>query len=1069
MSDIRNENVNIQTQINNPLFLGSISYSKEPDREFLSVREPRMLNILLDRIDSLNEIRKLFTGGCNVLVIYGASGLGKSALANIYYHHFNKEYEQKGWVHYNLNICKSIVKAFDSHYTEVSGRKNDVLYSQLAGSEISYLKNNPKKRLIVINGVSDWTDIQNHIDFFQIKDTHFLFTATAAFPEKLWNAYALKVVNFPVPRITDLEVKSIFRQYCNSSISSHFIEQLNSNIFLINLIIRQAPKNNPKAIQNYFETVFDNSHDEVAIISNVLDKAGLSDGEVWTLLQIAALPEDNYDAEDLSDILMPDNVADILDIGDLKGFRSFKAANPGFQSSALQNLDGIVLNLIDTGWLTESEDEQFSMHNLIRLLLKDRMSLEADYFYEISNSLSLAFFTEFSGLILDDLKYEIHLQAFLDFLPEQPKELYIQNLEKLIALVERNGHYYRELALRQKHLALLRKSSDSENARLAQTLIYISDCQRRCGDLESAKSSAIESLSITEAIPNFSPSASQTALGLVLQDIGDYQGAKVLLEKAMVSIERNFGTGHSETAISYSNLAGVLQDLGDYQGAKTLLEKAMVSTERNFGTEHPETAIRYSNLATVLQDLGDYQGAKVLLEKAVVSNEKNFGPEHPETAITYSNLARVLQDLGDYQGAKVLLEKAIAADEKNFGPEHPSTAIRYSNLAGVLQDLGDYQGAKVLLEKAVVSNEKNFGPEHPSTAIRYSNLATVLQDLGDYQGAKVLLEKAMAADEKNFGPEHPSTAIRYSNLALVLKTLGDYQGAKVLLEKAMASNEKNFGTQHPETARSYSNLAGVLKALGDYQGAKVLLEKAMAADEKNFGPEHPSTARSYSNLALVLKDLGDYEGAKVLLEKAMVSNEKNFGPEHPSTAISYSNLALVLQNLGDYEGAKVLLEKAMTSAEKNFGPEHPSTAIRYSNLALVLKDLGDYEGAKVLLEKAMTSAEKNFGPEHPSTARSYSNLATVLKDLGDYQGAKVLLEKAMAADEKNFGTQHPETAIRYSNFAVVLKDLGDFEAALTYSSNSVRIFEAILQEGHPHIKIARAILESIKADMQKKA
>ena len=289
----------------------------------------------------------------------------------------------------------------------------------------------------------------------------------------------------------------------------------------------------------------------------------------------------------------------------------------------------------------------------------------------------------------------------------------------------------------------------------------------------------------------------QNNLALVLQDLGDYEGAKVLLEKAMISAEKNFGENHPTTAVSYSNLALVLQDLGDYEGAKVLLEKAMISDEKNFGENHPTTAVSYSNLALVLKDLGDYEGAKVLLEKAMISDEKNFGENHPTTAVRYSNLALVLQDLGDYEGAKVLLEKAMISDEKNFGENHPTTAVRYSNLALVLKDLGDYEGAKVLLEKAMISAEKNFGENHPTTAVRYSNLALVLQDLGDYEGAKVLLEKAMISDEKNFGENHPTTAVRYSNLALVLKGLGDYEGALKLSEKSVSIFISSLPNGHP--------------------------------------------------------------------------------------------------------------------------------------------------------------------------------------------------------------------------------------------------------------------------------
>ena len=183
---------------------------------------------------------------------------------------------------------------------------------------------------------------------------------------------------------------------------------------------------------------------------------------------------------------------------------------------------------------------------------------------------------------------------------------------------------------------------------------------------------------------NSDTSKLQNNLGLRLKDLGDYKGAKTLLEKAMLSDKKNYGEDHPTTTVSYSNLATVLQALGDYKGAKTLLEKAMHSAEKNYGEDHPTTAGRYSNLATVLQDLGDYKGAKTLLEKAMHSTEKNYGEDHPTTAVSYSNLATVLQALGDYKGAKTLLEKAMHSDEKKLWrrPSHNySQLFQFGNRA----------------------------------------------------------------------------------------------------------------------------------------------------------------------------------------------------------------------------------------------------------------------------------------------------------------------------------------------------------------------------------------------------
>ncbi len=90
-----------------------------------------------------------------------------------------------------------------------------------------------------------------------------------------------------------------------------------------------------------------------------------------------------------------------------------------------------------------------------------------------------------------------------------------------------------------------------------------------------------------------------------------------------------------------NNLALVLKDLGEYKGAKGLLEKALKSAEKNFGQDHPNTARCYSNLALVLQDLGEYEGARTLLEKSLAILKKKLGDDHPYTKIVANNLKSI--------------------------------------------------------------------------------------------------------------------------------------------------------------------------------------------------------------------------------------------------------------------------------------------------------------------------------------------------------------------------------------------------------------------------------------------
>ena len=380
---------------------------------------------------------------------------------------------------------------------------------------------------------------------------------------------------------------------------------------------------------------------------------------------------------------------------------------------------------------------------------------------------------------------------------------------------------------------------------------------------------------------------------------------------------------NSIIALLQNSLAMALQDRGDYQKAKILLEKARRSAENIFGAEHPTTATISSNLAIVLRELGNFEAAKSILHEGLFAAERYYGPEHPNTAVACSNLAIVLQDLGEFERAKVLLERALHIDEINFGADDPRTATTYSNLALTLKTLGDYQRAQKLLEKAKYLNEHHFGADHLYTTTTYSNLALLLQALGDYQGSKTLLEKAIITDEKNLGADHPATIRSIINLASVLQDLGDNDGAKVLLEKALESEMMTYSADHPKTAIIYSNLAAALIAIGDYGSAKALLEKAIIIDEKTLNKGNPTTTSAYSNLATVFLKTGDYQRAKILFKKVMLSNEKSYGTEHPETAISYSMLAEVFQNLGNYERSIELAQKALNVFVTKLPQGHP--------------------------------------------------------------------------------------------------------------------------------------------------
>jgi Tfp pilus assembly protein PilF len=82
----------------------------------------------------------------------------------------------------------------------------------------------------------------------------------------------------------------------------------------------------------------------------------------------------------------------------------------------------------------------------------------------------------------------------------------------------------------------------------------------------------------------------------------------------------------------------VLKDLGDPEGARRGLERALAIDEAVYGPHHPTVARDVNNLASVLQDLGDLEGARRGYERALAIVTAAWGPDHPRAVTIARNL-----------------------------------------------------------------------------------------------------------------------------------------------------------------------------------------------------------------------------------------------------------------------------------------------------------------------------------------------------------------------------------------------------------------------------------------------
>ena len=80
------------------------------------------------------------------------------------------------------------------------------------------------------------------------------------------------------------------------------------------------------------------------------------------------------------------------------------------------------------------------------------------------------------------------------------------------------------------------------------------------------------------------------------------------------------GSEHPDFATTLDNLATLYREIGDYEKALPLYQRALDIREKVLGSEHPDFATTLDNLAGLYENMGAYTKALPLYQKT----EKNF-------------------------------------------------------------------------------------------------------------------------------------------------------------------------------------------------------------------------------------------------------------------------------------------------------------------------------------------------------------------------------------------------------------------------------------------------------------
>ncbi|CAF4225941.1 unnamed protein product [Rotaria sordida] len=255
-------------------------------------------------------------------------------------------------------------------------------------------------------------------------------------------------------------------------------------------------------------------------------------------------------------------------------------------------------------------------------------------------------------------------------------------------------------------------------------------------------------------------------MGFLLRKLGENNKAEELYNMLL-----NEASNENDESYCYHCLGMIKNDLGQYDEAIEFYQKSLDIEEKTLPPNDPDLASSYNNIGLVHYNMGEYSKALSSYERSLEIKKIALPPNHPDFAQSYNNIGNVYINMGEYSKALSSYERSLEIRKIALPPNHPNLASSYNNIGIVYRNMGEYSTALTYYEKDLEISLKALPPNHPDLATSHNNIGAVYENMGEYSKALSYYEKAQDIWKKSLPSNHPHIALVKSNIEDVKKKM----------------------------------------------------------------------------------------------------------------------------------------------------------------------------------------------------------------------------------------------------------------------------------------------------------
>jgi eukaryotic-like serine/threonine-protein kinase len=420
--------------------------------------------------------------------------------------------------------------------------------------------------------------------------------------------------------------------------------------------------------------------------------------------------------------------------------------------------------------------------------------------------------------------------------------------------------------------------------------------QARRIERERVKADQVASF-LTELFERSDPSQAR-GNDVTVREILDVGAARIESE-----VQRQPETGAS----LLTTIGTVYTNLGEYDRAIAMLERAVKVRRELYGERHAEVVQSRERLGEALLEKRLLAEADVQLQQALRTSLDLFGEQHIQSAAILHSLGRLRQMQERFGESRAFFDRSLAFLDAHSDRYFDELTITLNDYAILLNYVGDVAAAQHMFERVLQLNQARYGADHPETTTAMHNLAVALEQQGKLEQARPYFVEALATHRKVFGTDSAAYIAALSSYGRFLRRTHELDESERVSREAVALRSSNSGAGHYMVGYSMVNLATVLLDQGKAAEAQRETLAALKIYDKTLPRSHMYVATALRTLGLSLIDQGKAAQAEAPLREALEIQQQRVGANSPQVTLTRAALGGALLERRSYAEAELLL------------------------------------------------------------------------------------------------------------------------------------------------------------------